>query len=331
MNNCSNCGKALIKNFIIYDENHFCNNLCRYSWIKKQGNNNNTGNKIENPFFLENLNFTIKHENFQNNELILKASYWFKAQIFQNKQKIKPVQKLFWKRTRIYEVFDDKGQNNILKIRFRPLDAIPDITLNEREIIIFEKLKYYEYIWISIPAIIFILGGVIGGVIGGATVFTNSIILRKVRNKIGKYLFSLVNIVAAFYLYFQIAAMINPYVLNFQRETNFEEIVKQFPEYQWLVKKSWQLTMLTDLQGNDVTNKTKSPYLDIFTFKKNGEITRLTSDGQLSTSVWEINRESKILKIQDPETTVEFKVISINEMELVLQYQNVNFVFKRKD
>jgi hypothetical protein len=102
--------------------------------------------------------------------------------------------------------------------------------IDGHQFLIARPLTTWEYVWMAIPALLIILGGgLIGGAVGMAAVFSNSILLRRIRHWLPRYVFTGATTAVAFFLFFRVSTVVTPFVhsisSNFGGQTVEEQLV----------------------------------------------------------------------------------------------------------
>jgi len=210
---CANCGRPITDNAKTEDGYTFCSGLCRFEWRKKgkpnpyinhnQSDDNKGITEIDNDFYINPIGF-------ENRQLVIQPNYWGAAKIFLDGQRLRPFEKRLFSKVRKYRAVSNYGKDVIIRLKHRFLDSVPILFIDEQEFQVARPLRFWEYGWICIPLILF-MGGALGGLLGGMAIFSNSILMRKIKRTFLRYLGTGITTVISFTLYLQIAGLINPH------------------------------------------------------------------------------------------------------------------------
>lgn len=212
--NCSYCGKQIVVNTTIFEKGEaFCDTLCRYQWRKKETLTKQQPTKTSPSVKMSNetseLDFPISIKGFENRRLMVRTTFWRGPKLYLDGKLVKSQNRNLFKRIRLYRIHDNYGKEVEIKIHFRALDPIPQIYINDISFELAKPLTWYEYIWIGFPLILVFFGGAFGGLIGGGATFSNAILFRKIRNKIGRYILTGLGSIFAIMFFFQGILWIN--------------------------------------------------------------------------------------------------------------------------
>lgn len=322
---CSYCGKDVPSNEVVLGDLSFCNNLCRYLWQKNETVNQTAGERKTPQIFFSNFDFQINLPNFNKKKLILCCSYFTGPKLYFNTKKIKPSKREIIKRKKTYHIKDDNGQTIEIILKNRLLDAIPSLIINGKEIEISKKLIWYEYVFISIPAILIFIGGVIGAIIGGAAMFVNSIILRKINPKALSYSLVGINLVLAFIFFFKAIIFVAPFITEFQfRSTYSTSAIKNNSELLPLTKHVWETYKLTNMENVDISDQGINIIGSKRYFFGDGNITYIMNDGTLIVGKWNVNKDGKTISFLGTKGEEKVEIINLTDSELIIRFNNIN-------
>jgi hypothetical protein len=228
--NCANCGKPITDNSISEDNYYFCTALCRYDWRQKGKPNPFTS--IKKPVAYESvteidLDFPIEPVGFEKRNLLIKPSYWTAPKVFLDGKRLISFRKKLFSRTRDYNAVSNFGKNVVLRVKYRPFDMVPNLYIDGQEFQIARPLTKWEYFWICLPIILMFWGGAIGGLIGGVATYSNSILIRKLKNIFLRYLFTGGTTFMAFTIFIRFVGFVNPYLTNLATPITFDRQLRE--------------------------------------------------------------------------------------------------------
>jgi hypothetical protein len=88
----------------------------------------------------------------------------------------------------VYIVADDSGQEVVFRVHPRSWDPIPDLMAGEKRIELVPPLKGFQQLWLCLPALLLLVGGVLGALCGLLAISFNYPAFRRVRHPVLKYL-----------------------------------------------------------------------------------------------------------------------------------------------
>jgi hypothetical protein len=227
--NCANCGKRINDNSTTEDNYIFCNALCRYEWRQKGKPNPFSSLKktesYQSPIEVD-LDFPIEPIGFEKRNLMIRPSYWIAAKVFLDGKQLTPITKKIFSRSRDYSAVSNFGKDVTLRVKHRPLDLVPILYIDGHEFHVGRPLTKWEYFWICIPLLLMIGGGAIGGLLGGAATYSNSLLIRKLKNTFLRYLFTGGTTVMAFLIFIRFVGFVNPYLTNLASPFVLEQQLK---------------------------------------------------------------------------------------------------------
>ena len=331
---CSYCGKDIEQNVSVkVNTDYFCNNLCKYSFQKDISSKNEFNNKKIDNSIPDDLKFHIDLPNFKLNKLIVQGSFYGYPKLFLNNKKLKPVKKNIFTRKQIFNIEDDDVQVNKIILENRFLDAIPSLKINGTKVEIEKSLKWYEYLWVAIPSILFFSGGAIGAFIGLIATYTNSVLFRKFNNKFVRYLLTATNSFVAFILFFKVVLFLLPLTqeLSFrylQQKTSIENNKTDYNEekFNLITSHPWMFKGFYDSNGNDLTPPNSIIKGSKRYFYKNGKISQVFYNGSVVEGKWSFNNNFDSLKVTLGNESVSEKILKLTSEEFNLEYQNAQMV-----
>lgn len=329
---CNYCGKNIESNEVTVNGLNYCNKLCSYLQQKNDETQVEVGesNKSESHgLFLQDLDFHINLNNIGEKKLLLRASFFFGPRLFLDGKKLKPYKKVrFFKRKRYYHVPTEKGNSHEVILNLRPLDAIPGLIINGDEVEIVRKLTWYEYVLIGLPFSLFFYGGMIGATIGSGTVFTNSILLRKIKHKLLRYSMVVANIIVSVILLYEAVILALPYLIEWQfklstyaSSTNIDSKKDKLTKHIWEASKFSNEANPTPISGT--AGATWTGY-----FFSNGDYYQFLSNGSILKGTWKIDADEKIITVTCSDTNEKLELINVSAEELIIRLNNTTVYFK---
>ncbi len=328
---CVQCGNEILSSGVTDGEYMFCNNLCKYVW--REGGHENPAIKMNfgdsgSGLFLKNLDFVIYHPRIQNKKLLLRSSYWVGPKLYADDQKLKPVSRTFFKKTKTYRLADSESANFEVKVKSRWMDAIPEVYIDNKKIEFAARLNVFEYILLWIPLLLVIVGGLIGGLIGGAAVFTNSILLRKIRHTLLRYFMVVVTIVLAYVIFVSIIIKIAPFTneMQFKLEQSFPVGVGN-PKTAPLTRHIWKMVKVI---GADKREHTDAGFPGIgsqWYFFENFRIAEKIPGGLMAYGKWSVDPEVKVLTDNLSGQEERLAISELNDTEMILTLNGVSLYY----
>ena len=104
----------------------------------------------------------------------------------------------FQKLNNRYSINNGKDKPVLLTLKNNLIDPVPKVFANNKQIQVARPIKWYEYIWMGLPIIIFFHGGLLGILLGYIAVRLNSLIFRNEKTQFTKYISTLgINVLIA--------------------------------------------------------------------------------------------------------------------------------------
>jgi hypothetical protein len=228
--NCANCGKLIADKSIDEDGYVFCTGLCRYDW--RQKGKPNPISSIKKPDNYQSVtgidpNFPIEPIGFEKRNLVIHPSYWGAPKLFLDGRQLVPIKKKLFSRSRDYVATSNFGKDVTLRLKHRPLDLVPILYIDGQIFQIARSLTKWEYFWICIPLILMFSGGAIGGMLGGAATYSNSVLMRKLKNVFLRYLFTGTTTVMSIMFYIRFVGFISPYISTLTSPFTIDRQIKE--------------------------------------------------------------------------------------------------------
>lgn len=96
-----------------------------------------------------------------------------------------------------YTVKSDTGNEAKIQLRTSFVDPVPVVKIDDEIVRLIPPLRWYEYAWIGIPALLIFAGGALGALIGVAGAYSNSRVFRSDRSTVSKYALTGLTTIAA--------------------------------------------------------------------------------------------------------------------------------------
>ena len=214
---CATCGKHVSPLSAVTEGGAtFCSRACLDDWRTKHGPAPAGGRpKVPDEAAAAPLEFPMDPPGFERRGMRLRLSYWTAPKLFLDGKLLAPVNGGIFARARHYRVLNNAGKETDVAMRRRPLDQIPEITIDGVVYPVVRPLNAWEYVWMGLPALLLVVGGALGGAIGLSAVFVNSILMRRMRNRVARYLFTGVTTALAAMMFVQSSTFVRPLLESF--------------------------------------------------------------------------------------------------------------------
>ncbi|MBI2417826.1 MAG: hypothetical protein HYV28_07970 [Ignavibacteriales bacterium] len=327
---CSHCGKQLEIGFVTYKNLNFCNNLCRYMWQKSEthiGDGFAGDAPNQSKGLIDNSDFILNIPQLPGKKVQIRASYFFGCRLYIDDKKVKPAKRIFLKRKKQYIIPTEFSEHLVIVFRRRLIDPIPSIFVQGREVQIARKLLWYDYILLALSLPLLFLG-LLGGIIGGASLFTNAIILRKIRPPFIRYGLSILNVSLAVYFFFQVWFSLLPYTAPFlhsMQSTQAKHLSADSPKH--VTSHIWILQKVVNPDNGQIINApTLVPEMRFY-FLEGGLLYEEYPNGNTASEQWKFDDSSKTITFQSAEAIATFKITKITKNELVLTSTGIETQF----
>jgi hypothetical protein len=311
--NCANCGKFVQSDDFTEDGYTFCNSLCRYTW-RQNGKPNphiSTDNESLHKTLTDfNLDYSLPIPGFEDKEVLIRLSYWVGPKIFIDNNKIKPIKKNSLTKNCEFILSSNYGKTVNVKFKHKFLDLVPKVYIDGVEFEIGRQLNIWEYIWICLPLIMVFVGGALGSLIATAAVYSNSILIRKPKNKFLKYMLPGITSVAAFWFYLQSVGYVMPYIESGMLQISTEHTLE------------WESEML---------NKQCPIMVDEVTRLDSSSIRLQNTFCNYYTLLSKEKTEKDIEQLKQFLTYQLIHLVKINEQLKALREKEVNFSYSYQD
>ena len=108
-----------------------------------------------------------------------------------------------------YRIVDDTGAERIIQLRPSfPLDPVPVLRVDGRDVHVARPLTALEKVWLFVPFALVAIGGALGGLFGTLAAFTNSRVLRSPGTAVGRHVLCLAVTVGAAVLFVMSATVV---------------------------------------------------------------------------------------------------------------------------
>jgi hypothetical protein len=108
-----------------------------------------------------------------------------------------------------YLVTSDAGVDVPIEVRPRWLDPVPKVRVGDAPFELVRALRWYEYLWISIPVVLILIGGALGALIGIAATSLSARLFRTDLNAVARYGFSGLISIAAMVMFAILATLLS--------------------------------------------------------------------------------------------------------------------------
>ena len=190
-------------------------------------------------------------------------------------------------------------------------------------------LTWYEYILIVFPFFLGIFGGFIGAIIGSATLFTNSILFRKINNKIFRYSMAVINTLIALLIFFRVVVYITPFITELQFKVSVKsEAVKNDPMLSSLTTHIWETYKLIDSNNEDISSQAGALIGCKRYFFGNGDYTQVLKNGSFLKGTWKVDEGEKFISFTGIGEKERIEILRISNDELVVKYRGVKIYNK---
>lgn len=314
--NCANCGKVITVTEFTEDGYSFCNPLCRYLWRQNGKPNPHTSlpqNNLHKTLTDFNLDYSLPIPGFEDKEVMIHLSYWVGPKLLIDNKKIRPFRKNILTKNRQYILTSNFGSTVTIKFKHRPLDLVPRVFIDDVEFQIGRQLNAWEYAWICLPLILIFIGGFLGGLIGTAALYSNSILIRKPKNIILKYLLPGITSLAAFWFYIQSVGFVMPYLETAMMQFSTEHTLKW--ESEMLNKQCPQ--MIDDVTRLDSSSTgTNNTFICYYT---------LLNKEKIDADIEEMKKFLTYQIIHLVKTSEQLKPMRDNDVNFSYNYQDKNY------
>ena len=211
---CTNCGQEITLESSVAEEGYlFCNSICRHEWRTKGKPTPFAVKQTQaarDRVAVNDLEFPVDPPGFENRKMCVRLSYWVPPKIYLDGKLLHPVKKGFLGRVRDYTAVSNFGKEVPIRLKRRALDQIPALEIGGQPFLIARALNAWEYVWMGLPALLMVLGGLIAPLLGGAALFSNSILMRRVGHWIPRYVLTGVTTVMACVLTINVITSVTP-------------------------------------------------------------------------------------------------------------------------
>ena len=148
------------------------------------------------------MEYSVPHPLFRHQHLTVRPASAFRgASLLLNG---KPVKRSMGK----YLVKNDVGDAITVRLRANFIDPMPSVKIGTEVVLLAPALKWYEYAWIGVPALLVFIGGALGAGIGVAAAYSNSRVFRSDRAIGAKYFLTGLTTIGALAAFLVVAVLI---------------------------------------------------------------------------------------------------------------------------
>lgn len=326
---CAYCNKKLKSGKHVKDGKRvFCSTRCRDAY-KKTYRRDNVAFKQD----TSSVEAAIDAPEFKGQDLRVKFSFWKGPQLYLDGKLQKPTRRKLFSYTRLYQVNNAEQEEVEVSISSKILDPNPVVKIHERFYPIEYNLRWYEYLWLGFPLLLFLVGGLIGIVLGSVTVLVNSRYFQSRRKTAEKYSLTGLIMVVCFLSYYQTAKVINNSLnQNFLNELNLvrQKLHGQDPVVYLLTKHPWVVTNVVNEKGKVMQDRLDEYKGDVKYFHTNGDFVQVHRDGSKLTGTWHyVAKGHKILLDAGREIMVLF-ITRISDNQLYLKASGITVEHRKK-
>ncbi len=316
---CAYCHKKIHSNdsseIIREGKLAFCSTTCRDSYKEANPSDKVTLNRTS-----PTVEAIVDAPEFKGHELSVKFHFWSGPKLYLDGTAQKTFKKKFFPGSRIYKIKKSGKQDTEVRIDSKILDPTPIVKINGRSYPIAIDLRWYEYLWLGLPLLLF-LGGLIGAVLGTITILINSRYFQSRQKTAEKYAMTGVIIVLGFFVYYHAAGIVNLGIRQyFTNEMQLAEarLNGRDPVKYILTKHKWVVSNVIDKDGNVMEDRLAEYKGDIKTFAKDGQFTQLHRDGSKMTGTWHYVRKGHKILLNAGREVMVLYITNINDNNLSL-------------
>lgn len=131
------------------------------------------------------MEYSINLPEIENEKLKLVVPKFFgRTKLFYNDIEVK-------KSNNRYSINNGNDKPLLITLKNNYLDPIPKMFVNDNPVQVATPIKWFEYIWMGLPILLILQGGLLGALFGFIALRLNINIFRNTKNIIGKYSFTL--------------------------------------------------------------------------------------------------------------------------------------------
>jgi hypothetical protein len=128
--------------------------------------------------------YPITHPGFENHQIALKPGGWWSGPVLL----IDGKKALRGRKRGEYLLTKNDGTQSMARLKtVFFLEPIPQVIIDDHVITLAEPLKWFQWVWISLPLALAVLGGAIGALIGVLAAYVNRGLFRSKLKDIAKY------------------------------------------------------------------------------------------------------------------------------------------------
>lgn len=114
----------------------------------------------------------IEHPDFVSRRLKVEVAGWWRApRLYQRGVPVSA-------HRGVYLVTTDSGETAPIRLRWDFIDPVPRVRLGQRTLTLARPLRWYEYLWLGLPLLLILNGGLLGGLVGVFSMHCNGQLFR---------------------------------------------------------------------------------------------------------------------------------------------------------
>ncbi len=247
----------------------------------------------------------------------VQLSFWRLPFLHLDGSRQRPTKSRFFRRRREYLATSNFGKPAVLHLQAGPLDPVPYLRIDGQIFRVCRKLRVWEQIWIALPLALMMFGGLLGGLLGASAVYTNALLLRRIRPWLPRFVVTGVVSLVSLQGYNAAASIINPAFAALQLSLNYQDTIS--PERDLLTSRAWVAAGRFDSAGNAITVDPRYDTGSRVYFMGNGRFTILSNQGLRADGRWSLDLATQQLSLIDPTATLDVVLQHIDPGYLVLR------------
>ena len=315
---CAQCHKKIAKDsqeIVREGKLVFCSETCRDAYMDA-----NPVDKVSLNQTSRVLEATIEAPEFNGHNLSVTFNFWSGPKLYLDGTLQKSSKRKLFQNARIYEIKKSGKEDVEVRIESKFLDPTPVVKINGRSYPVTLNLRWYEYIWLGLPLILF-LGGLIGALLGSITILINSRYFQRRQKIAEKYAMTGLIMVIGFFVFYHAAGIVNLGIKQyFTNEMQLAEarLNGRDPVKYVLMKHKWVVSNVIDKNGDVMEDRLAEYKGDIKTFGKDAQFTQLHRDGSKMTGTWHYVRKGHKILLNAGREIMVLYITNINDNNLSL-------------
>lgn len=270
---------------------------------------------------------------FDGHEFKMRFHFWSGPRLYLDDNIQKPVRRSLFSYTRFYKIKDENGRDIDVTIKSKILDPTPVIKIEGRSYPITYDLRWYEFIWLGLPLLLFLLGGLLGIIIGAVTIFINSRYFQSRRRPLEKYSLTGLIMIVGFLGYYHAAGGVR-YGLNryfaYEFQKTKDRLHGEDPVVYYLTKHPWVVSNVINSKGKVMEKRVAEFKGDIKYFHKNGNFTQLHKDGSQLIGTWYYAPKGHNILLDAGKEVMVLHITRISDNDLNLLYRGITVEHHKK-